>query len=124
MFSLRDLRFVLCSRDLDVLRAQRIMGFFMLITHKSTRSPSHIRQCSSSVTSLVCCYSLSGDTNFLKKEGVVVFAMGIGTNVNAANLQDLATSAHNVHQLSAKTPPGSLTGDIAKAMCSSMSYIT
>ena len=42
MFSLRDLRFVLCSRDLDALRAQRIMGFF-LITHKSTRSekPTH-----------------------------------------------------------------------------------
>ena len=30
MFSLRDLRFVLCSRDLDVLGAQRIMGFFYL----------------------------------------------------------------------------------------------
>ena len=30
MFSLRDLRFALCSRDLDVLRAQRIMGFFYL----------------------------------------------------------------------------------------------
>ena len=28
MFSLLDLRFVLCSRDLDVLRAQRIMSFF------------------------------------------------------------------------------------------------
>ena len=28
MFSLRDLRFVLCSRDLDVLRLQRTMGFF------------------------------------------------------------------------------------------------
>ena len=27
MFSLRDLRFVLYSRDLDVLRAQRIIGF-------------------------------------------------------------------------------------------------
>ena len=36
MFSLRDLRFVLCSRDLDVLRAQRIMGF--VITHKTTDS--------------------------------------------------------------------------------------
>ena len=35
MFSLRDLCFVLCSRDLDVLRAQRIMGIFILITHKS-----------------------------------------------------------------------------------------
>ena len=32
MFSLRDLR---CSIELNVLRAQRIMGF--LITHKSTR---------------------------------------------------------------------------------------
>ena len=42
MFSLRDLRFVLCSRDLDVLRAQRIMGFFDLITHKSTRSENAI----------------------------------------------------------------------------------
>ena len=30
MFSLRDLRSVLCSRDLDVLRAQRIMGFSSL----------------------------------------------------------------------------------------------
>ena len=30
MFSLRNLRFVLCSRDLDVLRAQRIIGFFYL----------------------------------------------------------------------------------------------
>ena len=28
MFSLRDLSFVLCSRDLNVLRAQRIMGSF------------------------------------------------------------------------------------------------
>ena len=28
MFSLRDLRFVFCSRDLDVLRAQRIIGLF------------------------------------------------------------------------------------------------
>ena len=30
MFSLLDLRFVLCSRDLHVLSAQRIMGFFHL----------------------------------------------------------------------------------------------
>ena len=43
MFSLRDLRFVLCSRDLDVLRAQRIIGFFkILITHKSTGSENSI----------------------------------------------------------------------------------
>ena len=43
MFSLRDLRFVRCSRDLDVLRAQRIIGFFILITHKSTRSENPSR---------------------------------------------------------------------------------
>ena len=42
MFSLRDLRFVLCSLDLNVLRAQRIIGFFILITHKSTRSDNPI----------------------------------------------------------------------------------
>ena len=39
MFSLHELRFVICSRDLDVLRAQRIIGFFLYLnTHKSTRS--------------------------------------------------------------------------------------
>ena len=38
MFSLLDLRFVFCSRDLDVLRAQRIIAVFIFITHKSTRS--------------------------------------------------------------------------------------
>ena len=44
MFSLRDLRFVLWSRDLDALRTQRIMGSFfkILITHKSTRSENPI----------------------------------------------------------------------------------
>ena len=31
-----------CSRDLDVLRAQRIMGFCILITHKSTKSENQI----------------------------------------------------------------------------------
>ena len=41
MFSLCDLRFVLCSRGLDVLRAQRIIGF-ILITHKSPRSNNWI----------------------------------------------------------------------------------
>ena len=41
MFSLRDLCFVFCSRDLDVLRAQRIMGFY-LDYHKSTRSENPI----------------------------------------------------------------------------------
>ena len=39
------MRFVLCSRDLDVIRAQRIIGFFFIpITHKSPRSAlSHIQ---------------------------------------------------------------------------------
>ena len=30
MFSLRDLRFLLCSLHVDVVRAQRIMDFFNL----------------------------------------------------------------------------------------------
>ena len=42
VFSLRDMRFLLCSLDLDVLRAQRSMGFFILITHKPTRSENPI----------------------------------------------------------------------------------
>ena len=33
MFSLRDLRFLLCSLDLDVLRVQRIIGFFLKLNH-------------------------------------------------------------------------------------------
>ena len=37
----------LCSRDLDVLRAQRIIGFFSLITHKSTGSENPIARKSS-----------------------------------------------------------------------------
>ena len=32
----------LCSRDLDVLRAQRIIGFLILFTHKSTSSENPI----------------------------------------------------------------------------------
>ena len=42
MFLPRDLRFMLCSRDLDVQPAQRIMGFFILITHRATRSENLI----------------------------------------------------------------------------------
>ena len=42
MFTLRDLRFVLCSLDLDVPCVQRIMGFFILITHNSMRSENSI----------------------------------------------------------------------------------
>ena len=38
MFSLLDLGFLLCSFDRDVLLVQRIMGFLILITHKSMRS--------------------------------------------------------------------------------------
>ena len=42
MFSLRDLCFMLCSLDLDVLRAQRIIGFLFWITHKSkVRKSNH-----------------------------------------------------------------------------------
>ena len=42
MFSLRDLRFLLCSFEPDVLRAQRIMDFFILVTHKSIRSENPV----------------------------------------------------------------------------------
>ena len=49
MFSLPDLCFVLCSRDLDVLSAQRMMGFLFLFlrTHKSTgpENPVTWRMC-------------------------------------------------------------------------------
>ena len=37
MPSLRDLRFVFCSLDLDVRRAQRIIGFFILPTNQRGR---------------------------------------------------------------------------------------
>ena len=37
MFSLRDLSFVLCSRDLDVY-VRKGLWVFILITHKSIRS--------------------------------------------------------------------------------------
>ena len=33
MFSLCDLRFLLCSRDLDVLRVQRIIVFFLNLNY-------------------------------------------------------------------------------------------
>ena len=38
MFLLLDLCFMFCSRDVNVLRAQRIIGFFHLTTHRSPRS--------------------------------------------------------------------------------------
>ena len=54
MFSLRDLRFVLCSRDLDVLRAQRIIGFFVLVTHKSKGSEKPTTSLSLSLIVRLC----------------------------------------------------------------------
>ena len=44
MLSLRDLRFMLCSRDLDVLRPQRSTGFFYLNYPQSNgvRKPDHM----------------------------------------------------------------------------------
>ena len=53
MFSLRDLHFVHCSRDLNILHVQRIIVF----THKSMRSENPI-------TLFYCCLSvkpLKGD---------------------------------------------------------------
>ena len=44
MFSLPDLCFVLCSRDLDVLSAQRMMGFFIFAYPQinGARKPGHV----------------------------------------------------------------------------------
>ena len=42
MFLRRDLRFVLCSCNLHLLHAQRIIGFFILITHNSVRSENPV----------------------------------------------------------------------------------
>ena len=42
MFLLCDLHFLLCSLDLDVLHTQSIMGFLILVTHKSMMSESAI----------------------------------------------------------------------------------
>ena len=53
MFLLHDLFFVLCSLDLDVLRAQRIMGFFIILYRVQTWCPGsvlgHGHQCELSI---------------------------------------------------------------------------
>ena len=49
ILSLHDLHFMLCSLDLNIPCAQRIMGFFILITHKSMRSENLITRQSFSV---------------------------------------------------------------------------
>ena len=41
MFSLLDLRFVLCSRDLDALLAQMFMGFFIYPQINEVRNSAH-----------------------------------------------------------------------------------
>ena len=65
MFSLRDPHFVFCSRDLDVLRARRITVFFILITHKSTKSANPttwyilmIRQCARGASVFLRCIQI------------------------------------------------------------------
>ena len=79
MFSLRYLRFVLCSLDLDVLRAQRIMGFFSLITHKSMRSENLItyRECQRKIP-LVLPETSSPDGPDLTSSQDL-FTMGVGS---------------------------------------------
>ena len=42
MFLRRDLHFMLCSCNLHLLRAQRIIGFFILITRNSVRSENPV----------------------------------------------------------------------------------
>ena len=64
MFSPRVLRFVLCSLDLEVLRAQRIMDFFILVTHKLTRSKNSIT--SYNFQELICCQILYSNATGIK----------------------------------------------------------
>ena len=52
MISLCDLSSALCSLDRSILCTQRIMGLFILITHKSTRSGAHHPECPSPILSL------------------------------------------------------------------------
>ena len=54
MFSLLDLRFALWSLYLHVLRTQRILGFFIVITHKSTGSENLITWCVCARTDCFC----------------------------------------------------------------------
>ena len=42
MFSLRDLRFVLCSLDVDILRAQTIIGFFFYPQNNEVGKADHM----------------------------------------------------------------------------------
>ena len=42
MLSLRDLRFVLCSRDLGGQRAQRIIGFFSYPQNNEVAKSGHV----------------------------------------------------------------------------------
>ena len=70
VFMLCDLCFVLCSLDLSVLGAQRIMGFFILITHKSLRSKKPIKlqwMKHSKWYLLIACYLCSDRTNTTTK---------------------------------------------------------
>ena len=63
MPSLRDLRFVFCSLDLDVRRAQRIIGFFILPTNQRGREIRQVLEgkLKQKVTTLLllCCFLLS-----------------------------------------------------------------
>ena len=55
MFSLLDLHFGLWSLYLHVLRTQRILGFFIVITHKSSRSEDRITWFLLHVSYVLCC---------------------------------------------------------------------
>ena len=73
MFSLRDLRFVLCSRDLDVLRAQRIM-----VKPNCTNGKDSRVRLRTNYLSITCCA--------IKGEGIMSFA----TNCHLAQLVGLS----------------------------------
>ena len=82
MFPLRGARFSRCSRDLDVLRAQRIMDFFILITQKSMRSEKPI-----TLSAPCCCHFFSS-----KKDAIIC----INNVIPATNLS-LKLHMHFIH---------------------------
>ena len=104
MFLLHDLRFVLCSRDLDVQRAQRIIGFFSLITHKSKRSEKWSDHMKVSHTVYRSSWRVAGfrikKAPLEKKNGSIAFPL----TKNWTKLQvwklDFATFFYNISQIS------------------------
>ena len=72
MFSQLDLCFLLCSLDLDVLRVQRVIGFFILITHKLMRLENAFTWYVSKVVFHKMCMCAGTICRMFKSEWVIV----------------------------------------------------